>query len=273
MLDQQQSDFLKAVFLGNCVQSSSDKVSIEEKGLEVYQYSLIANTARAFSITFATAHSYMGKKAFDELVASYLKIELKTEYDWGEFGKTFPDYISTQKIEHAFLLSELAKLDLLCHQAERSKDVTSDLTTLNLLSEHDAYELYITLNSGMALMQSSIALDDLNQTITQLTEEGRITQLSDVTKVLNEFSSEFNTSKNDNEIYNFVVWRPDFQAQYTRITDEEYQWLSLLMDKGKIIKNSIGQALDEINNENFSLVEWLPKAIQEQLINGITTQP
>jgi len=271
MLNQQQSDLLKVIFSGESLFGSLPENNVKSQGLEIYRYSLIANAARALSITFATVHSYMGKKAFSALVELYLKAELKHEYDWGEFGSTFPHFISTQPIEHADLFSQLAKLDLLCHESERSKDVNTDLTTLNLLSEYDAYELYITLSSGIRLMQSTLPLDEINNTITQLTEEQKITKLDDVTQFITEFSSEYiDANKGDDLIYYFVIWRPDFQAQYTRITTEEYQWFNILLNTKNKENISIGEALDTIKNEDFSFVDWLPKVIKEQIINGLT---
>lgn len=270
MLNQQQSDLLTVIFSGESLFDSLPENNIKNQGLEIYQYSLIANAARALSITFATVHSYMGKKAFSALVELYLQAELKHEYDWGEFGSTLPHFISTQPIEHADLFSQLARLDLLCHESERSKDVNTDLTTLNLLSEYDAYELYITLSSGIRLMQSTLPLDEINNTITQLTEEQKITKLDDVTQFITEFSSEYIDNNNDDLIYNFVIWRPDFQAQYTRITTAEYQWFKLLLNTQNKEKISLGEALDKISNEDFSFVDWLPKVIKEQLINGLT---
>lgn len=266
MLSQQQSVLLKAIFSGENLHNMPS----ENKGLEIYQRSLIANAARALSITFATIHSYLGKKTFDVIVEEYLKTELKQEYDWGEFGQTFPQFIERQGINNAYLLSQLAQLDFICHKSERSQDVEVDLSTLNLLSEYDAYELYMTFCSGIALMQSSIPLDEVNNTITELTQEQKINQLDDVTQQLTEFSTKYKNGNTQNSTpYCFVIWRPDFQAQYTRITAEEYQWIHILLDKSRKQKASIGQALDEIQDTEFSLIEWLPKAIKEQLINGI----
>lgn len=266
MLSQQQSVLLKAIFSGE----NLPDIASENKGLEIYQRSLIANAARALSITFATVHSYIGKTAFDVIVEDYLKAELKQEYDWGEFGYTFPQFIQTQGIDNAYLLSQIAKLDFTCHQSERSQNVEVDLSTLNLLSERDAYELYITFCAGLKLMQSSIPLDEVNNTITQLTQEQKINQLDDVTQQLTEFSTRHKNGNTQNSTpYCFVIWRPDFQAQYTRITTEEYQWIHILLDKSRKQKASIGQALDEMQDTEFSLIEWLPKALKEQLINGI----
>jgi len=273
MLDQQQNKLLQAIFLGKILLDPSLENDVKNKGLKIYQHSLIANATRALSITFATLHSYMGKNIFDALVAKYLKAELRQEYDWGEFGSNLPSFIAKQEFDNAYLLSQIAKLDLACHQAERSKDVAIDLSTLNLLGEHDAYQLYINFCSGINLMQSRLPLDEINNTITQLTEEQNINNLDDVTQQLTEFSTRYNLADNESEtLYNFIIWRPDFQAQYTRISTEEYLWFNTLLDKDLTSKTSIGQALDDLNETDFSFVEWLPKAIQEQLINGITLQ-
>ncbi|WP_426357912.1 putative DNA-binding domain-containing protein [Pseudocolwellia sp. HL-MZ19] len=273
MLDQQQTKLLEAIFLDNSLFNHSSENDVKNKGLKIYQHSLIANAARALSITFATVHSYLGKNTFDAIVKKYLKAELKQEYDWGEFGSSLSSFIAKQDIENAYLLSQLAELDFFCHQSERSKDIPVDLTTLNLLSEHDAYELYISFCSGINVMQSILPLDEINNTITQLTEEQKINSLADVTQKLTEFSTRYNPADNKSEtLYNFIIWRPDFQAQYTRISTEEYLWFNTLLDKDLTSKTSIGQALDDLNETDFSFVEWLPKAIQERLINGITLQ-
>lgn len=305
MLNQQQSALLNAIFSGesntvviqsyvqgyasdnaqsnveNSVESYVESNS-QNQGLEIYQHSLIANAARALSITYATVHSYIGKTAFDALVENYLKVEMKKEYDWGEFGFTFAQFISTQTIENAYLLAAIAELDFACHQTERSKDVEVNLNTLNLLSEHDAYELFLTLCAGTQLICSTIPLDEVNNIISELTQANKINKLDDVTQQLTQFSNTYvsdkksiNSTKSNSEnkermLFHFVVWRPDFQATYSQITAEEYQWLSVLLQKKNTKNISIGQALDEVNNEHFSFIEWLPKAIEERLINGIT---
>ena len=264
MLNQQQSTLLNAIFKSN----SELADTIQTQGLKIYQHSLIANAARALSITYATVHSYMGKAVFDGLVACYLKAEMKKEYDWGEFGATFASFISKQAIENAYLLAEVAKLDFACHQAERSKDVEVDLSTLNLLSEHDAYNLLFRLCSGTQLISSTIPLDALNNMISELTQEGKINSLNNVTYLLTEFSN-IHVNTENNIVYHFVVFRPDFQATYSHITAAEYEWLTLLLKGQRTNSIPIGQALDEMNNNEFSFVDWLPKAIQERLINGI----
>jgi hypothetical protein len=273
MLDQQQNKLLEAIFLGNSLFNQSSENDVKNKGLKIYQHSLIANAARALSITYATLHSYIGKDRFNTLVAKYLKSELKQEYDWGEFGSTLPGFIAKQELSNAYLLSQIAKLDLACHQSERSKDVPVDLTTLNLLGEYDAYQLYINFCSGIDIMQSILPLDEINNTITQLTEEQKINNLDDVTQQLTEFSVRYNLADNESErLYNFIIWRPDFQAQYSRISTDEYLWFSALLGKDTESKTSIGQALDDLNETDFSFVEWLPKAIQDRLISSITIQ-
>lgn len=285
MLNQQQSILLNAIFSGvneltffenevnskvedNVNRKNEAKNKSQNQGLAIYQHSLIANAARALSITYATVHSYMGKTEFDDLVKQYLKVEIKKEYDWGEFGFTFAPFILTQPIKNSYLLAEIAKLDFACHQAERSKDVTVNLSTLNLLSEHDAYSLLFQLCAGTKVICSTIPLDSVNNTISELTQENKINSLDDVNYLLTEFSNTHTNTENS-MLYHFVVFRPDFQATYSRITAAEYEWLTLLL-KGQCTNSiPIGQALDEIKNEAFSFVDWLPKAIKERLINGI----
>ena len=281
MLNQQQSALLNAIFSGSSELSFLEGNAYSQ-GLKIYQHSLIANAARALSITYATVHSYIGKAAFDGLVERYLKSEMKQAYDWGEFGSTFAQFISVQSLENSDLLSEIAKLDFACHQAERSKNVEVNLSTLNLLSEHDAYKLFFTLCAGTQLVCSTLPLDEVNNTISELTQANKIKTLDDVMQQLTQLSNQYevdqkglssaeNNHNNENStLFYFVVFRPDFQATYTRITAVEYEWLTLLLKGKQTNRISIGQALDEMNNEGFSFVDWLPSAIKDRRINGIS---
>lgn len=84
----------------------------------------------------------------------------------------------------------------------------------------------------------------------------------------------------DGEYY-FLIWRPSYQAQYQQISQAEYQWLVQWQTKvsnaetyternAKSQQLSIGNALDKMTEVEFSFIDWLPKAIEQQLINSMS---
>ena len=268
MLNTQQTELLSAIFMQLPKgETSFDKTSlINSNGLIVYQRSLIANASQAMAITFTTLHSFVGERVFTKLVQQYITEELRTEYDWGEFGYSFSDFIAKQTIKNALLLAEMASLDFICHQSERSENVEVDLSSLNLLSSHDAYDLKLTLSSGTFIMSSKFPLDAIINEMSELSEENTGWTLTDVEEKLSEFSLKYQKS----DIFHFVVWRPDFKALYERIDQAEYNWLKavLYIDNND---ESLGHILDKQNEQEFSFVEWLPTAIQKQQLNSINT--
>jgi hypothetical protein len=263
MLNNQQTELLNAIFM----QLPNHETEFENnEGLIIYQRSLIANASKAMAITFATLHSFVGERVFTQLVQQYLIEELRTDYDWGEFGVTFSDFIANQTMPNSALLSSVAALDFHCHQVERSKNVEKDLTSLNLLSSHDAYELYAELSAGTCVLSSDFPLDEIVRDMTELSQQNELPTLNDVEEKLTEHSTNLKTEG----VFYYVVWRPNFQAQYEQISKEEFDWFALLL---KPEKCSLGHALDSQSNQNFSFVEWLPKAIQQQQINRIVVMP
>ncbi len=268
MLNIQQTELLSAIFmqLPNHETSFDKSNHINNNGLIIYQRSLIGNASKAMAITFTTLHSFVGENVFTQLVQQYLIEELRTDYDWGEFGYNFPDFIAKQIINNASLLAAMASLDFMCHQSERSENIEVDLTSLNLLSSHDAYDLKLTLSSGTFILSSQFPLDVIISEMAELSEENTGWTLTDVEVKLSEYSLKYQESN----IFYFVVWRPNFQAIYAQIDQTEFNWLKAIIYTNNK-EDSLGHILDKQNEQNFSFVEWLPEAIQKQQLNSIKT--
>ena len=271
---QQQSQMLSAIFSLDRLQKTmaddirkseaSEQNKISSAGLAVYQQSLLANATRALAITFATVHSFIGEISFTQLVKNYLQAHFKNQYDWGELGQDFPAFIKQQSIVNHTVLAAIATLDFACHQAERVMDVKSDLSTLALLNDIDAYQLDINFTPGFKLLKLTHPVDLIIKNIESAHEINNKLSLNDITQQL---------ASSDVGEYYYLIWRPNFQAQYQQITWQEYQWLMLWQPEKTLSCNqppSIGQALDYMANKDFLIVDWLPKAIEQQLINSIS---
>jgi hypothetical protein len=270
-LKQQQAQMLSTIFSLNAIQEISSKEQREtlSAGMKTYQYSLLANASRALAITFATVHSFIGETGFTRLVKKYLQTHLKAQYDWGELGLEFADFIRHQSLQNNNVLAAIADLDFACHHTERAKDVNKDLTTLSLLNDFDAYQLTINFSAGFKLLKLNYPVDFIIENIKQVSEINSQLTSDDIAIELNDAAM--------GEYY-FVTWRPNFQAQYQQITSQEYQWLMMWQKvpsaestKQSVTNQqlSIGSALDKVANDEFSIVDWLPKAIELQLLQSI----
>ena len=61
-----------------------------------------------------------------------------------------------------------------------------------------------------------------------------------------------------------LVWRPQWKAQVQMVTAPEYLWL-----RHTLQGRSLGNALDDVKNTDFSFETWLPQAMQTGLLCGI----
>ena len=282
-IKQQQTQMLSAIFsleeqkltmtnIHTCCSPNQNHIA----GLRVYQRSLIANANRALAITFATVHSFVGERVFMQLVKAYLQKHAKAQYDWGELGCEFPSFIRHQAIDNNAILAAIAQLDFECHQAERAENVDKDLSTLSLLNDHDAYLLSINFASGFKVLKSNHPVDLVIENIKSAHEKNNKLTLSDINQLLinPELTNAKPANTKTNEYY-YLIWRPNFQAQYQQITQQEYHWLTLWQSSKSLADGqqlSIGSALDKTTDDNFSIIEWLPKAIEQQLISSISIQ-
>ncbi len=282
-IKQQQNQMLSAIFsLASAKKAITDDITLAQNkgyaaGLEIYQRSLLANANRALAITFATVHSFIGASAFKQLVNSYLQAQLKIQYDWGELGADFPGFIKQQAVSNCAILADIATLDFACHQAERAEDIDRDLSSLSALSNKDAYQLTINFAAGFRILSLNHPVDLVVASIKSANESNNKLNTNNINKLLTKHEL---TSANTPKYY-YLIWRPKFQAQYQQITPSEYQWLALWQSKKTLPDSqqlSIGDALDSVtastadktSSDNFSIVDWLPKAIKQQLINSIT---
>jgi len=272
-IKQQQAQLLSAIFSLADAKTivASDAITSEQgnalsPGLKVYQNSLLANAKRALAITFATVHSFVGEIVFAQLVKIYLQKCLKAQYDWGELGREFPTIIKHQSLENNAVLASIAELDFICHQAERAEDVARDLSSLSLLNNLDAYQLKINFAAGFTLLELNYPADLLIAGVKCAHKSNSKLTLTDIAQRLVSVAA--------GEYYYYLIWRPNFQAQYQQVTQQEYQWLALWQSSQTLPNSqqlSIGHALDKMSNDKFSIIEWLPKAVEQQLINSMST--
>lgn len=260
-LANQQTDFCQAIFSFN--EASSSALSSKDKAvgnasvsdaMAIYQNNLHANAQRALAISFPSIETLLGAKLFGELTVGYLQQELKTEFDWGQWGSSFPIWLAQNlAFPEAEILSDLAKFDWLSHQIERAPNEVYDLTTLDLLNQLDASQLAFVLAPGFSAFSTKFPLLSIKQQLNE--NESKVVELDLDTKSEGR--------------HHFVLWRSQFKTEVEPISSSEYQWLNLVNST-----NSIEQALDRLAidkqlSENFSFTDWLAKVIQQKQLFAI----
>jgi len=241
MNDQQQ--LVNAIFNKNS--------EFEEKGLAIYRRNLQANAVRALQISFPTVLKLIGDELFAYAVELLLKTDPPNSGDWGLWGDSFPKLLETLTAlnEYPYVI-DIARLDFLIHMQSREKDTHIDMSSMSLLSEHELDQLRLVLNPAIKLLESNYPVIEIYQANHQ-------------PEYAEEFLDKAQQKLASNIGGHCLIYRPQLKPLVRAVDSVELNWLRLLQ-QGK----SIGQALDELlmQNQKFSLENWLPLAVQENLI-------
>jgi Putative DNA-binding domain len=246
-----QSALISAIY------DREDAAAFNAQGLAVYQQSLLASAKRALEISFPSVHQLVGDEFFSQLSLQFLHAHPLTAGDWGEWGEwgyELPSWLAsrTDLADYPYL-GDCAQLDWLCHQSERASNRPADQRSLQLLAQHDTYQLKIRLCSGVSILPSLYPIVDIwaaHHTVDNETDRLSIAAQSIAEK----------------KPQSALIWRPEWKAKVKEINASEYLFLQhTLADK------SIGYTLDALSNTDFSFETWLPHALQNGLLCGIET--
>jgi len=241
-----QSALISAIY------DREDASAFNAQGLAVYQQSLLANAKHALEISFPSVCQLVGDEFFSQLSHKFLHAHPLIAGDWGEWGCKLPSWIAsrTDLAEYPYL-GDCAQLDWQCHQSERASNCTAELDSLQLLAEHDAYQLKIKLCSGVSIFPSMYPVVDIWNAHHAVDNEAE--QFSIAAQSITEKKPQ-----------SALIWRPEWKAKVKEITATEYLFLQHTL-AGK----SIGYTLDALANTDFSFESWLPQALQNGLLCGI----
>lgn len=145
---------------------SSGHAPDTQKALNIYHNNFIENGIRALAITFPSVEGLIGADSFRILAKHYLIDEPKTQFDWGDYGESFSEYIDEQEAlaEYPFL-GEAAELDWLIHLIQRKGDIEFRAQTFAKLETNDSADLRFVPAPGLTLMLSWFPVVDLHQLV------------------------------------------------------------------------------------------------------------
>ncbi|MEH6357825.1 MAG: DNA-binding domain-containing protein [Pseudomonadales bacterium] len=234
---------------------SSDQI-FDTNGLTVYQNSLAANADRALAISFPTIQQLVGEQGFSHLSNAFLHDFPLIRGDWGEWGREFPAWLeANEQLQDYPYFSDCAQLDWCCHVSERATDETLDVESLGLLADGHAYQLKLRCSSSVKLVTSAYPIVDIWNAHHLYEGEAQTAEhaLALAAQNLAQQAAQ-----------NALVWRPQWKAQVRAISTAEILWYHLLQQG-----ESIGAALDELHDSDFSFESWLPDALSQGIVCGI----
>jgi len=250
-----QKDLIKQIF---DAASAKSKLS----GVQVYHNNFIENGIRALSITFPTLLYFMDEPDFRALAREYLLAVPKTQFDWADYGHDLSDFMMTHpNFAQLPYLSEVAELDYLLHEVQRSEDISFDAASFQLLSEQDPNQLVFLTAPGFDIAKFIFPVDMLHQLSTTpiLQEEG---------KARNAFLIKLNNSMSDarksEQARSIVVWRPDYKAEMLIVSDDAKEVFQHLNNR-----DSVASIFAAFAEQTEQLSTWLSEQISQKRIYGV----
>ncbi|MEH6347080.1 MAG: DNA-binding domain-containing protein [Bermanella sp.] len=240
--------------LMDAILSQQENMAFEKRGLEIYQRNLLASAQRALQITFPTVLQLIGEELFIHATKNLLQRTPPAQGDWGLWGDEFPARLKalSQLTDYPYV-AECAELDLVRHKLERAEDRDVLMSSLQLLAELDPDNIEIILSANLKFWASAFPIVDIYHGHAE-TQQGKEDWLQKAKDKLE-----------NNQGQKLLLYRPQFKAQLRALKDDEYKFLSLLSEG-----ISLGRTLDLMISEgysDFSFEQWLPLAIQQNLIS------
>lgn len=222
----------------------------DPRGLAIYRNNLKASANRSLQISFPTVVKLIGEDLLQHCAEQLLLTSPPTKGDWALWGNGLPDYLAQLPALASYpFVADCARLDLARHQIERGADQSQDLTRINLLATTPLDQLRLSLNPNLAIIVSSFPVVDLYHAHQSDGEEAE------------QMFAQAQARLQQGEGQTALVYRTDLKARVRALTSNEQLWLELL---GQGF--TLGAALDEMENTDFALEQWLPQAIEQQLL-------
>ena len=243
-MNNYQTQLFEAIWDG------SDK-AFNEHGLNIYRQNLVMNAERALSITYPTVVQLVGDEFFSLLVRDFIHYEKLSEGDWGMWGKTFPEWV--EKNESLLIypyISDCAKLDWLCHKAERdsNEQIKSEIEISN---EKDLSLLSIRYCAGTSVLTSDYPIVDIYLAHQTENAPDRQNLMMQAKQKLSEGIGQ-----------NALIWRPHWRALVREVNTYESNWLIKTFEG-----HSISSALKTVS-ATFNFENWLHQSISDGLVTG-----
>lgn len=123
-----------------------------ERGLSAYRLNAKAVAAKALASVFLRVQEELGEDDFAAMAWAFWRQRPPERGDLGCWGEALAEFLDAQPgMEKT--LSDSARLDWACHQAERAADGRFDGPSLSLLASTEPAQLRLLLMPGLSLLR------------------------------------------------------------------------------------------------------------------------
>lgn len=229
--------------------------NFDPRGLAIYQRNLKASAVNALSITFPTVKKLIGDEVFSYAAEQLLKQDPPHEGDWGLWGSTFSKILNTLVALQDFpYVTDAADLDFSLHILGREIDMEFSMESISLLSSCDIDCIRVVLNPAIKIQTSDFPVADIYNLQNNQANSLQLFMADVKEKIAHKVGQAI------------LLYRPEFKPVVRILDSSEQLWLELLQQG-----MGLGKALDVLadTGDEFSLEEWLPIAIQQNLISHL----
>ena len=224
--------------------------SFSQAGLAIYRQNLLMNAERALSISYPTVVELVGEEFFSMLAKTFVCKEKLFAGDWGMWGETFPYWLGQLENLSSFpFIADSAKLDWLCHVAEREQTPISSVEQPQL--GIDLSLLRIRYCAGTYLLNSRYPIVDIWTAHQTKNPNKRQQFLAQAKDKISQGSGQ-----------SALIWRPSWKGFFRETSHSESEWLALTI--GGL---SISAALEQMK-QPFIFDDWLYQSTSEGLVTG-----
>lgn len=241
-----QDHFVQAIF------GLSDHKDFEPQGFSIYRRNLEAAAARSIAISYPTIARLLGVDRLTRFSHDYLSSHGRSVFDWGEWGDTFPTWLSRHPMseEHPYL-ADCARLDWCVHLSERARDPQPDIASFALLDQMDTFDFTFAFSTGVFLLTSNYPVVEIFNAHKINPEDPDLSTAIALLK-----SGKGQTA---------LVWRQGLYTKVREVKPDEKAWLALFDDPGLTVGNIMNQVREDLQ----PLEQWLNQAIHAQLVIGL----
>lgn len=250
-----QQHLIKAIF-------SAESSQAGEPGVQIYHNNFIENGIRALSISFPSLAYFMKEYDFRALAREFLLTHPKTQFDWADYGQNLPAFImSHPNLVELPYLAEVAELDWLLQQVQRSSDKHFDGESFALINESDPSKLIFDMAPGFRLASFFFPVALLFQLATDVT-------LAEQSAKRDVFMQKLNKSMADainiDTPRSIMLWRPDYKAEMFSLSRGEQVLFKQLENA-----ESIADIFSHFADTPDQISTWLSEQIVQKRIYGV----
>ncbi|SEF87665.1 HvfC/BufC N-terminal domain-containing protein [Marinobacterium lutimaris] len=247
-MQSEQQRLLAAIFAG------AESGSFDPRGLAVYQRNLKATARRALAISFPTVEKLIGDDLFGYATDQLLAVEPPSSGDWGVWGAGFGKLLDQlPELDDYPYVGDCARLDFNVHLSNRAIDSYVDVTSLQLLGTTPIDQLGLRLSPELVWLVSDYPIVDIWKA-----------HHSGSKSVSREALEAAKDKLSQGVGQTALIYRVGHRALVRDLSLAERHWLKYLQQG-----LSLSNALELIGHTEFRFDEWLPDAVQQNLISGV----